>query len=189
MTQIEVTAEIAWRDLFRFHIANFRRRGVWVSSVAMPVAGILLLACGFQDRLDTGGLIIEIALISFPVYGLGLLGLFSYYQKNETDEFKHPVAFRISDQALTIDTSRGDKVYPWDGMFDCFEDQYAFYLFLSVEESLILPKRYFSGVQQEQVGELLKTPASKRLYKKGRIVSVVMALFTVLIAVAFLLFV
>ncbi len=182
MTEIEATTEITQRNFFQLQLAHMNRRiSVWMF-VAFFAVGITCLRAYFRGSSDSADLVMGIWFVLAPAIFLLIYYWVARKQKRETVVFQHPITYRISEQALSIESRHGINVIPWADMYDHMEDKHSFYLYISSIQCYILPKKCFTAEQAGQIQELIKNSVPVKRKKEFRIFMIVLSVLMLVLS-------
>ncbi len=181
MMEVEIRVDLTLRDFFRFQVTStIRQCTVWMF-IAFAVSGISYLKVYFSGEN-------EISYLLMGVFFMGVLLFFPYLwfwisrtQKRQTVAFNRPITYRISEEALSVESHHGTVVIPWADVFSRTEDKHAFYVYISSMQGYILPKRCFTREQGRETRRILKSSVREKKY-------ITLRIFVILLSVGLLFF-
>ncbi len=85
----------------------------------------------------------------------------SIYNKSAT--FKDHFIMDFNDEAVILETERGQKGWPWERFSNFLESPYFFHLYFDARSFFLVPKDAFQGlVELQEAREMMKTKIRKR---------------------------
>lgn len=160
----EFTVELAFEDLFDAAWTLFLRRarvGVIVYGVvALGVAGAWALIPSNWPRLPLH--LLGALLVAAPLFVFGFLYRINQLDFQRSDPAQRRIRYKIGADGLQARSGKNLGIAAWDELWDAAESRRSFLVCVSPQEQYVLPKRFFPGLDEQELLRGLTREAAER---------------------------
>lgn len=172
---LEITGQYTMNDILRFQYFQSQRRIWWF---AVPVTAFLFLILGVAAFVSVVYRSVEVARAAIPIvlatiFWLTLVGLCPYLSARRVYKTSialgEPVSFEFAANGVHAVTGYSSGDTSWKAFWAIYEAKTFFSLYFNAGSAWLLPKRFFSDLnQQEQWCRLVEAQIEpKKIVKPG----------------------
>lgn len=176
-TELKITVQISEKDYFDFNKDHFKTltKG---KLVLYSVAIIFLLAWVYapliRNNSSLSDLPLSVVLLPFIFVFIYLLGYFAakfrIKRAYKSDALiNQPYEVIINENGLVVNAYKSNMNRSWEEIYRYNKTKNGFYIYLSEQKSIIIPKRYFENEHQENsLLQLLNKNINAANYNKNK---------------------
>jgi len=153
---VEVQISVRRKDTFRFLLHHGRRKRLIFSSVFYVLFFILILSA---SDIDTA-LFFAPVILTYLVF-IWAIVLLIFFIRNlnhyrSISEYRNPMVLRFYVDHFRSKTNAGQARIAWENLNKITHDRFSFYFYTSRNIAIVIPKRYFTAEQTDQLKSFIK---------------------------------
>jgi hypothetical protein len=167
VASIELDVTLEFRDYLRVNFWFFLRKLKFLLALLLiAMLYPLLTAIGLMEgseRDNYWGLLIPFGFFAL-LFGANYYGARRYWESNAS--IRETKRYTLTERGIDVAGPTAGGYSGWENVREAFEKEHSFILFVSTQETYIIPKRFFDGGSQiEAFRDLLR----RRLPRKAKL--------------------